>query len=169
MGLVNLSDYKNTILNMILADQDLCKYLYYDVDDPLSESDIVDTSDLSNKENPDRRIFAIPFNADIHQTQRTTLHIEIEQPDSILEPFYKEVNVNFIILSHNHLWELYTADNSVLLRPDMIVSKLTELFHRTESIGVGKSLNSKLHNIYLNEEVFGYKIEFMNIDFAENN
>lgn len=168
MGLVNLSDYKNTIIAMLLADQTLCKYLYYDDDNPLALATISDTSVLSDKDNPDRRIFAIPFNSSVHSTQMSTLHIQIDQPNSG-DVYFKKVNVTFIILCHNHLWELYTADDSVKLRPDMIVERLGVLFHRTSSIGLGKASYGSLRNIYLNDEVSGYKLVFENIDFSENN
>ena len=55
MAIVNLNDYLNTIINKILADQELCKLLYYDDDAPLSGNTITDTSVLSDKENPDRK------------------------------------------------------------------------------------------------------------------
>lgn len=169
MGLVNLNDYANTIIDIILADQDLCKYLYYDDDNPLALADISDTTVLSDKNNPDRRIFAIPFNSDVHSQQKTTLHIEIEHPDnSGNDTYYKKVNIGFILLCHYHLWELYTADGSVSLRPNLIVSKLVELFHKEKSIGVGHAHLASQKPIYLNDEVAGYKIVFKNIDFTEN-
>jgi hypothetical protein len=42
--ITTLNDYINIVLNKILANQDLCKYIYYDVDEPLLQSDIADTS-----------------------------------------------------------------------------------------------------------------------------
>lgn len=167
--MIYLDGYVNTIVGIILGNQDLCKYLYYDVDEPLLESDIVDTSILSKREEQDRRIFAIPFNPDIHLTQKTTLHIEIEQRGEIQDDFYKTVRVNFIILCHNHLWELYTGDSTFKLRPNAILNKLSELFHKEKSIGIGNARYSQLRNIYMNDEIAGYKVSFDNIDFSGNN
>jgi hypothetical protein len=168
MGLLDLDNYINIVLAKILADQDLCKYIYYDVDQPLSQATITDTSILSDRYSADRRIFATPFDPDIHGTQQTSIHIELSQSERTDSTYYKSVNISFIILSHNHLWELYTADASISLRPNKIVSKLFELFNRQQSIGIGSPHFSEIEPIYFNDTVSGYKVTFENVDFTEN-
>jgi hypothetical protein len=165
---VDLDDYANTIIQMMQSDQQLCKLLYYDTDQPLAESDIVDTSILSNKDNPDRRIFAIPFSPDVHASQKTTIHIELSKSEMTEEKYYKTVNICFIVLCHNHLWELYTGINSISLRPNKISARLFELFYNKQSIGIGSSCYAETDNIHLNDSVTGYKIIFSNIDFTFN-
>lgn len=168
MAIVTLDDYLNTIINKILAEQELCKLLYYDDDEPLSGNTIADTSVLSDKNNPDRRIYGIPFNSDHNRSQKTTLHIELKQPESE-STFYKKIDIGFIILSHIHIWELYTSDGSVKTRPNLIVSKLNEIFNDKSSVGMGNAHYSELDPIYLNDEIAGYKLVFKNIDFSSNN
>lgn len=165
---VNLNDYMNTVLNKILGNQNLCKYLYYDSDEPLSESDIADTSILSDKNNTDRRIYTIPFNPDTHSSQRTTIHILIGESDSTNSTFYKNISIKFIILSYNELWELYDAGGAVILRPNAIIDELHTLFNREKSIGLGNTNFSSIKPIYMNEYVSGYELTYKNIDFTQN-
>ena len=169
MAIVTLDDYLNTVIDKMLTSQDLCKLLYYDNDTPLSQSDLADTSVLSSKENPDRRIFAIPFDPDVHAAQKTTIHVEVNQSEKAEDVFYKNVNITFIILCHNHLWELETGTSSISLRPNSIVNKLFDLFYNQGSIGLGTPFYSRTENIYFNDEISGYQLVFQNVDFSVNN
>lgn len=168
MGLLNLDDYISTIKQKIESKQDLCKLIYYDDDEPLSQTDLTDTTILTDRDSQYRRVYFVPFDPNIHATQQTTIHVELSDSEVSRDTFYKTLDISFIILTHNHMWELYTSDGSISLRPNKILTELVELFNCQQSIGVGHPYFSKLENIYLNEKVAGYKVTFKNVDFTEN-
>jgi len=60
MATVGIDKYLNDILDKIYANQNLCKYLFYDDPNPLSHTDIVDTTILK-RDKQNQRIFVTPF------------------------------------------------------------------------------------------------------------
>ena len=119
----------NDIFDKIYANQNLCKLLFYNVDDPLSESNITTTKVLyTDKEN--QKLFPYFFTPDLTSEQKTTLHIcfkDFRLSDNIM---FKPARVDFYIVCHEYLWELDTGDNEIHLRPFAILNELDKTFNR---------------------------------------
>lgn len=165
-----LNIYLNDILQKIYASQDLCKLLYYDVSNPLEQADIIDTKILfTDKMN--KRIFTTPFNLDIAEIQKTTLticvyHSEIDNNNV----FYKDIMIDFIIVSHVNLWELDTDNEyETNLRPNLIVNELSKLFNREYTVGIGKNHYASLKQYRPNQWYSGYILSYSGMDFVLNN
>lgn len=164
-----LDKYLNDVLAKIYTNQNLCKLLYYDVTNPLSQADIADTTilktDLENK-----RILTTPFTVDVSNTQKSTLTININESDVYKETYYKNIKIDFIILSHLHLWELDAATTSqTSLRPNLIVHELASLFLRENTIGIGKNHYAYLKKYQPSAWFAGYVYCLSGLDFALNN
>lgn len=163
-----LDKYLNNTLSKIYTSQDLCKLLYYDVPNPLEQPNLVDTKSLFYDVN-NKKIFTTPFTVDIADIQKTTLTININESD-VEDVFYKNIKIDFYVLSHVHLWELGTSDiSSTSLRPNLIVHELAKLFNREQNIGIGKNHYSYMKRFQPNQFYSGYIYCLSGMDFVLNN
>ena len=80
-------------MDKIYTSQNLCKYLYYDVKNPLSYADFSYTSILFTDAD-NKKIFTTPFSIDNADTQKSTLTINVSYsrvvPDNV---YFKNVKV----------------------------------------------------------------------------
>lgn len=130
-----IDKYINDILTKIYANQNLCKLLYYDVDDPLSQSDIVDTTVLrTDKEN--QRIFVTPFSIDTEDEVKSKLHVMINNfsLDSKTK-YYLDFDIDFIISINTQIWELTGENGEVKTRLSLIVHELLQTFNHKHTEG----------------------------------
>jgi len=165
--IIHLDKYLNSILDKIYTSQNLCKYLYYDVKDPLSYSDFADTSILFT-ETDNKKIFTTPFSIDNADIQKSTLTINISDstvvPDNV---FYKNIKVDFYIINNVRLWELTaSAAKYTALRTNAILHELSLLFLRIETIGIGYNQYSNVERFYPNQWFAGYVYCLDGIDFV---
>jgi hypothetical protein len=86
----------------MFGNQTLCKYLYYDEDDPQSEADISDTTILYTDKDNQRLLFK-PFVIAIEDFRMTKLAIVIEDVSVDTTSYFKLVNIDCIIACHNDL------------------------------------------------------------------
>ena len=134
-----LDRYLNDILSKIYSNQNLCKYLYYDVRNPLAQSDIADTSRLK-KDKTNQKIFVTPFTVDITDRTKTTLHILIDDfKADEKNNYYEDMNIDFIIACNVRLWELEDGSGEIKLRVNGIWEELNKTFKRKSTIGLGKN------------------------------
>lgn len=164
-----LDKYLNDILTKIYANQNLCKYLYYDNQTPLSMTDIADTTVLfTDKDN--QKIFTTPFSVDNADYMKSTLTINVY--DARVDQgnvFYKDIRVDFHVISHVRLWELTADSGECKLRPNGIVHELNNLFLRQSTVGIGKNQYSYMRNVYPNQWFAGYRYCLSGKDFVLNN
>lgn len=134
-----IDKYINDILTKIYANQNLCKLLYYDVDDPLSQADIVDTTVLrTNKEN--QRIFVTPFSIDTEDEVKSKLHIMINNFNiDEKNTFFEDLSIDFIICTNVRIWELNDGSNEVSIRVNKIWDELSLTFKRQNTVGMMKN------------------------------
>jgi hypothetical protein len=168
LSLIYLDEYTNRILTEIYANQDLCKYLYYDDVDPLSYPEISDTKVLFN-DNTNKRIYSTHFNIDIINAERTTLTVNVAQADSNRgNIYYKNVKMKFYILCPMYLWQLSAESGESKLRPNAIVHELLTMFDRQRTFKLGKDLFSRMYEILPSQQIGGYCLEINGMDFVVN-
>jgi hypothetical protein len=115
-----LDDNINDIFDKIYDNQNLCKLLYYDVSNPYTQPDIVDTTVLRTDKNK-QKLFPYLFAPDIVDKQKTTLHVcfkDFRLSDNIM---FKPAKVDFHVVCHELLWDLKLGDNKIHLRPFAIL------------------------------------------------
>ncbi len=69
---IGIDKYLNDIKTKILDNSNLCKLLYFDHENPLSESDISDTNILYT-DTSNQRLFFTPFTIDSSDIIKSTL------------------------------------------------------------------------------------------------
>ena len=155
----------NDVFDKIYANQNLCKLLFYDSDNPLAEATIANTKVLyTNKKK--RKLFPYFFTPDLKDVQTTTLHVcfkDFKLSDNI---FFKPAKVDFYIVCHEYLWELNTGDGDIHLRPFAILHELDLTFNRQRTIGLGKNNFSSLAPIYYNNKFSGFCYSLEWVDFT---
>jgi hypothetical protein len=134
-----IDKYLNDILTKIYANQNLCKYLFYDVRNPLAQATIANTKVLKDDKD-NQKIFITPFTVDVTDKTKTTLTIMINdfQLDSDTK-YYEDMTVEFIIACNVRLWELDDGSNEVKLRVNGIWDELSKTFKRKATVGIGKN------------------------------
>jgi hypothetical protein len=139
MATVGIDKYLNDILAKIYDDQEICKLLLYDDVNPLSHADISDTTVLRTNKN-NQRIFVTPFIIETADKVKTTLHIMLND-FGIDEKnmFYEDMTIDFIISCNVRIWELNDGSGDVKLRVNGIWDRLSHLFKRQNTVGVGKN------------------------------
>lgn len=162
---VGIDKYINDILSKIYANQNLCKYLYYDTRNPLAQPDIVDTKILkTNKEN--QRIFITPFTIDVTDITKTTLTIMIDNFHiDEQNNYYDDISVDFIIACNVRIWELDDGSGEVKLRVNGIWDELNHTFKRKSTVGIGKNNFKKGKIQRFNDCFWGYLYSLEAKDF----
>jgi hypothetical protein len=143
------------VLNKLITNQKLCKLLYYNSYDPLSEIDIVDTKVLLKK-----NIVPKPFISSI-----------ISQPASILTVYfdnfrfksnaYQDGMIVFNVICHETLWEIKGG-----LRPYSIIDELENIFCNQRADGIGRTQLDSIKQVWVNDEYKGYIAAFKFTDFS---
>lgn len=117
---VNYGDKINKIIEMLLANQDLCKLLYYNDYNPLDQANISDTRVLLLD-----KIYPMPKypDAEIEKTSRLCVYMSNIRPfgnnDGFVEP-----KLCFEVICHQDVW---LVDSN--LRPFLIMNNIDEMFN----------------------------------------
>lgn len=123
----------NEIMSRVLENQDLCKYLYYNDPDPLSNPDISDTKILISN-----NIFPLPKDPDSITDEISLLNIYFYsgKHGDINKGFKCEYLV-FDIICHLDIWMIKNG-----IRPYYISNKIDEIFNdkRIPILGFSKPI-----------------------------
>jgi hypothetical protein len=156
---LDLNKNINDILTKIYANQNLCKLLYYDHDNPLSQTDIADTTVLYT-DTLNQRIIPKPFTPDITDERKSTLNIVLNNFKGENKQFYTTVSVDFVIMSHINLWDISDGSGLVSIRPWLIMEEINKTFNRERTVGMGKNLFEHGRIVRPNEYFAGYIYSF---------
>jgi hypothetical protein len=159
-----IDKYINDILTKIYANQNLCKLLLFDDYNPLSHSDLVDTTILRT-DKTNQRLYITPFSIDIEDKVKSKLHIMINNFELDKDNrFYVDLEVDFIICINVKIWEINDGSNEVKIRANLIMQELLETFNRQRCVGMGIN-NFKYGKIQkFNEWFWGYTVVLSGMD-----
>jgi hypothetical protein len=134
-----IDKYLNDIKVKILANNDLCRLLYYNDDNPLSMPNLPDTSILY-RDKLNQKLFFTPFVDDSDSEAKSTLNVVVN--NFKLDPatkYFKDISIDFIVMIHNNLWILDDGSGEIKLRANAIWKEINNTFfdHRT---AMGKNL-----------------------------
>ena len=134
-----IDKYINDILTKIYANQDLCKLLYYDDRNPLSQSDLADTSVLKT-DKLNQRIYITPFSFETTDKTKSTLHIIVNNFElDENTKYFNDLEIDFVICINVRLWEIFDGSDETKTRLSLIVDELLNTFNRQQSKGIGKN------------------------------
>ena len=149
----------------LIENGNLCKYLYYNSADPLSESSLVDpTSSILYK-----KIFPYPTAIETFKEDSDGIPVASSIINVLFDNFklgtknhkFKSGDLTFIILCHISLWKLSTSE----LRPFCLLNEIDEMFSEQRVIGIGKGEFERCGLIW-QDNYSGYKLTYKNYEFA---
>ena len=166
---IYLDQYINNILDKIYSNNIICRLLYYDEPDALTQPDLEDNTvlftDLDN-----RRIYPMVYTTENMGTPKSMLYIDVVNASlNNNNVYFKDVIVEITVLSHLSLWELTSESGShCSLRINRLVHELNNLFNRQTIFGVGSLVFNYLQKVYVDRSFSGYKMCFETKDFSLN-
>lgn len=153
--LSEISDYKNTIIERLLSDQELCKALYYQTPDFLEQPDIEDASELIYN-----NIYPHRFIPTIDQTMWTYVTMALGD-FRLIKRSFKVGTIAINVFTHR---TTFKTDYGCT-RVDYIVNKIDEMMNEQRGTGVGKLEFDYLKEYVVNENFQGYCIAYRSVDF----
>src|SRR5665648_1134780 len=112
---LELNDNITTVLIKLTSNQNLCKLLYYNSYDPLSEVDINDTFSLVFD-----KIHPFPFTPNIDGIATSQINVLFDDFQLGKDnPAFKNNRLTFIIMCHSDLWRMDS-----MLRPFAIMKEI---------------------------------------------
>jgi len=148
----NLNNSIMVALQLLLADQDLCKLLYYAEPNPLSQPNIPDTDILLM-----RNIFPLPKEPDSDKDQNTILCVYFYESQPYHNSGFRKVWICFDIICHLNAWMI---DGGI--RPYAISNKIDALFNN--HIVPELSINAMYFEDWVNRKYshyfYGYHLSY---------
>ena len=151
-----LNENVNKIMYKLIESQDLCKYLYYDTNSPLTEADIDDTSKLLFD-----RIFPIPKINVTADTQKSYLVVRFDN-FKLAGVKFKEALIKFDIICHIDLWQM---EGTGMLRPYSIANEIDAIFNEQRILGMGRTEFDRADFMAINEFYSGYRVSYRIYEF----
>ncbi|WP_405169299.1 hypothetical protein [Paenibacillus sp. FSL H3-0286] len=153
--LKEITDYKNTVINRLLSNQDLCKALFYKDDNFLEKESIAYTDELIYENIYPHRF--IP-----ETTAETKTYITISCTDyRPVGRSFKNGQLGIYMFTHR---DLFKTDYGYT-RMDYIMTKVEELMDGIRGIGLGELVFAGLNEYVVNEKFQGYVLTYRPVDF----
>jgi hypothetical protein len=145
---------KNEMIERILGNQDLLKYIYYPSSNPLNEIDIEDTISLINT-----FVFKRSKALNVNSDAQNYVFVKINSPSNNRGgALFKDVNIDFLIICHNNLIDnLDTGEDRGLCILDEIDFLLDD--SRSE-FWIGKIQYQNFREILVNDSFSGYVLSY---------
>lgn len=145
-----LNKNMDSVLKCLINSQPLCKLLYYDSFNPLSESDIPDTKKLLF-----HNIFPFPKVPETTDNAITYLNVTFDKFTLGDTKAVKGGLVIFTVITHSDLWQIKGG-----LRPFSILSEIDSLFNDKRVIGLKKNQFVDINLIWANDNFSGYEARY---------
>ncbi len=139
----------------MIENQNLCKLLFYAVDDPLSEPDMSDDqrSSLLNE-----HIFPMPKIPGEQEYEASFLSIYLDNfKPSVENKGVKESVLVIDVLIHNNLWML---NDKALLRPYLVLHEVDEMLNDKHILGFKKMPFDRGRLVRYNSDYSGYQVTY---------
>jgi hypothetical protein len=153
--LAEITEYKNTIINRLLSEQELCKAITYTNTGFLEQPKIEKTEELIY-----RNIFPHRFIPDVSDSAETYITLSLSNYKLINSKF-KSGLVNIYMFTHR---DLFKTDYGYT-RMDYIMTKVEELMDSKRGIGLGELVFAGLNEYVVNEKFQGYVLTYRPVDF----
>ena len=159
-----LNENINKVLMKLIESQNLCKYLYYDTTDPLSGSDISDTTSLLyDKVFPYPTPISVFKDADGIPTASSIINVFFDNYTlGKTNNKFKNGKLVIRVICHMDLWKLDTSQ----LRPYCILNEIDEIFNEQRVVGIGKGEFESCRLILEDENYSGYALVYKDYEFA---
>ena len=147
------------IANKILADDDICKLLYFTDSNPLSHDNLSEDEKSALLNKNILLVPKVPENDDIKGSYILILYDGFNQ--NLVNPQFKDADLLFIIVCPPENWII----NESSLRPFMIMSRVDELFGNKKIANIGNLQFVKADRFVLNSQLTGYGLTYSTYEF----
>lgn len=147
------------IANKILADDDICKLLYFTDSNPLSHDNLSEDEKNALLNKNILLVPKVPENDDIKGSYILILYDGFNQ--NLANPQFKDADLLFIIVCPPENWII----NESSLRPFMIMSRVDELFGNKKIANIGNLQFVKADRFVLNSQLTGYGLTYSTYEF----
>jgi hypothetical protein len=153
----------NRVLLKLVDNQNICKYLYYNSSNPLSEATITDTTSLLYT-----LIFPYPTSTEIFKDTNGTpiassvINVLFDKFKMTSNSKFKVGELIFVVLCHISLWRL---DETSELRPFCILNEIDEMFSEQKVIGIGKEEFNRCNLEWADQNYSGYQLTYKDYEF----
>lgn len=151
--LKELTEYKNTIIERLVGNQNVCKAVYY------QDRNFLDKPDVS----PDQLIYEniYPYNfvltsEESLKIKKTYITLSLTDFRSAGGVFFKAGYINIGVFCHK---DLFRTDYG-FLRTDFLVSEIDEMLNSKRGIGIGELQFVGMRELMINESYIGNTIQY---------
>lgn len=161
----------SSMVNDMITSPDLCKLLYYDVSNPLSQIAVVNPQQMiftgkdDQQEESYHRIFLTPKIPTVTDKKKTIIMPKILEINPVQDNIhYADFLIVFDIFTHMSLWSI--EKNGI--RIFKIMSKLNALYNlKHKSYGIGRGILQKVPYFTPVEKWGAYRLAFRFTDFSK--
>lgn len=143
----------NNVLISLISNQQLCKLLKYNSNNPLEQPDIKDTSELIQLETG--HVFPIPKIPSTNTEKKSYLTITHDSFRLASNSAIKEWLLKFDLIIHNDLWVI-----DGMLRPFSILHEIDEMFNGQRIVGIKKAVLDSCVFVRYGEQFSGYQVRY---------
>lgn len=155
MKFKELNDNLFKVLSAITDNNDLCKLIHYNTDDPLNQPNIDGNSLLFKK------IFPYNFNVEILSEASSILNVSFTSFESGRNNIaYKNGIITFTVLCHHELHKMNEG-----LRPFFIAHEIDKLFNDQRVIGIGTMQFDRYREIWASKDYSGCQLSYKIVEF----
>lgn len=148
-------NYMDEILYKIISNDNITKFIYYNVENPLNQSKLSNPSNLIYT-----KIFPHRFIPNISTDACTYLNIGFSEFKQVSNnSFYTAGNINFFAISHKTLWKTNYGNRCIC-----ILDELDSLLQNTR-LGIGKLELTGFGEYWYNNDFGGYYTSYKVYDF----
>ncbi|MNZ99586.1 hypothetical protein D3C78_1189180 [compost metagenome] len=157
--LKELTDYKNTIVQRLVGNQEICKAVFYQNSDFLEQPDVDYTNLLYSNIYP---YDFVPSTDEMLSIMKTYIALSVTDYRKASGAQFKAGNVFVRVFTHKNL---YRTDYD-FLRVDYLVSKIDELLSGERGIGIGKLEFVGMKEYSINSDYMGTYLHYRPVDFS---
>lgn len=143
---------KNEMIERILGNQNLLKYIYYQSSNPLIENDLEDTISLINT-----YVYKRSKSLTVNSDTQSMVFVRINSPSSNRGGMlFKDVNIIFEIVCHNDLIDNLDDGSDRALT---ILDGIDDMLNDSRSkYWVGTIMYQSFNEIFVNDKFSGYRL-----------
>lgn len=158
-GLARLRQYKESILEAIISDEELVKAIHNNNEEFLQDP-VEDPAKLLYKQ-----IF--PFKWAVPEIpDRKEVYITMTfQVDGMSGGIFNKINFNIFVFVHKDIMRVDNGER-FMLRSDFIMEKLEALFHDSRDFGVGRLKLYNTGEVFISTDLPGFFVSFETVDQA---
>lgn len=151
-------EYKNTIIQRLVDNQNICKAAYYPDPDFLSMPDIFPEDVLYANIFP---YHFVPHPEESMETKQTYVSLSMKDFGKAGSVYFTAGHISVSVIAHNDL----LATEYGFTRTDYVIAAIDEMLNGERGIGIGKLEFAEMNEIIVNDYYQGSYLNYRVLDF----